>query len=157
MAIVNANYEFIICDVGTNGRVSDGGVIDNTKFFKNLQSETLNLPRAEKVNSSNRILKYNFVGDEAFSLRPDFLKPYNQRELTPERRIFNYRLSMARRTVENVFGILANRFRVFHTSINLKIENIDKVVMACCVLHNFLRKRSRYHDIYFKFRYRCGR
>jgi len=142
MAIVNANYEFVICDVGTNGRVSDGGVIDNTKFYKNLQSETLNLPKAENVNGSNKKLNYVFLGDEAFSLRPDFLKPYNQRELTLERRIFNYRLSRARRTVENVFGILANRFRIFHTSINLKVENIDKVVMACCVLHNFLKKRN---------------
>ncbi|CAI6373664.1 unnamed protein product [Macrosiphum euphorbiae] len=95
MAIVNANYEFVICDVGTNGRVSDGGIINSTKFYKNLQSETLNLPKAEN--------------------------PYNQRELTLERRIFNYRLSRARRTVENVF---------------------DKVVMACYVLHNFLRKRN---------------
>lgn len=35
-----------------------------------------------------------------------------------------------------------NRFRVFYTPINLKIENIDKVVMECRVLHNFLRKRN---------------
>jgi len=123
MVIVNANYEFVIRDVGTNGRVSDGGVIDNTKFYKNLQSETLNLAKAENVNGSNKKLNYAFLGDEAFLLRPDFLKPYNQRELTLERRIFNYRLSRARRTVENVFGILAKRFRIFHTSINLKVEN----------------------------------
>ncbi|XP_057654402.1 putative nuclease HARBI1 [Diorhabda carinulata] len=32
MAIANANYELIMIDVGTNGRVSDGGVIKNTKF-----------------------------------------------------------------------------------------------------------------------------
>ncbi|CAH2016404.1 unnamed protein product [Acanthoscelides obtectus] len=36
MGIANANYEFIYCDVGTNGRVSDGGVIENTKFMKYL-------------------------------------------------------------------------------------------------------------------------
>lgn len=33
MAIANANYEFIYCDMGTNGRVSDGGVINNTAFY----------------------------------------------------------------------------------------------------------------------------
>ena len=32
MCIKNANYEFLYCDIGTNGGVSDGGVIENTKF-----------------------------------------------------------------------------------------------------------------------------
>ena len=32
MAVVNANYEFISADVGTNGRVSDGGVFSNSSF-----------------------------------------------------------------------------------------------------------------------------
>lgn len=74
------------------------------------------------------------------------MKPFNQRELTNERRIFNYRLSRARRTVENAFGILASRFRILHTSINFILENIDIVVMTCCVLHNFLRRK--YSTIY---------
>lgn len=75
-------------------------------------------------------------------MRHDFLKPYNQRELNYQKRIFNYRLCRARRTIENTFGILANRFRVLHTCINLKVDNIDKVVFACCALHNFLRRNS---------------
>jgi len=32
MSIANANYEFLYSDIGTNGRVSDGGVIENSKF-----------------------------------------------------------------------------------------------------------------------------
>jgi hypothetical protein len=28
MAVVNANYEFLYCDIGTNGRISDGGVTE---------------------------------------------------------------------------------------------------------------------------------
>lgn len=33
MAVVNANYEFIIPEFGVNGRISDGGVIKNTNFY----------------------------------------------------------------------------------------------------------------------------
>ena len=33
MAVVNTNYKFIMVDVGTNGRVSDGGVFSNTEFY----------------------------------------------------------------------------------------------------------------------------
>lgn len=61
--------------------------------------------------------------------------------MTIEKRIYNYRLCRARRVVENAFGILATRFRIFHTSINLREENIDAVMLACCVLHNFLRSK----------------
>lgn len=69
------------------------------------------------------------------------LKPFRQADLTStEKKIYNYRLSRARHIVENAFGILATRFRIFHTQINLEPENIESVVMASCVLHNFLMK-----------------
>ncbi len=142
MAIVNAHYEFIYCDVGTNGRISDGGVISNTVFYEKLQNGSINIPKPQKVSNSDRDLPYVFIGDEAFALRPDFLKPYPRTKLHKNTRIFNYRLSRARRIVENTFGILAARFRILHTAINLNIENIDTVVMACVVLHNFLRRTS---------------
>jgi hypothetical protein len=44
--------------------------------------------------------------------------------------------------VENAFGILASRFRVFLTPISINVSNVHAVVLACCVLHNFLRKIS---------------
>jgi hypothetical protein len=39
MAVVNANYEFLYCDIGTNGCISDGGVIQNTKFYEYLVND----------------------------------------------------------------------------------------------------------------------
>ena len=140
LAAVNANYEFTMADIGTNGRVSDGGVIGNTEFGRRLSNGTLNLPDDAPPVNSGCNLPYVFVGDEPFALRPDFMKPYPQKNLNVENRIFNYRLSRARRFVENVFGIMASRFRILYTSINLKLSSIEKVVMACVVLHNYLRK-----------------
>ena len=138
MAVANANCEFLYVHFGTNGRVSDGGVLTCTDFFQMLTSDNLNLPKANQSNG----LPYVFISDEAFVLRRDFMKPYNIRVLDNYKRIFNYRLSRARRVVENAFGILASRFRVFQKPFNLKPDNIETVVMACCVLHNFLRRRS---------------
>lgn len=57
-----------------------------------------------------------------------------------DRRVFNYRLSRARRIVENAFGRLAAVWRIFQCNINLQPEKIDKVVLACCALHNFVLK-----------------
>lgn len=53
-------------------------------------------------------------------------------------RIYNYRLSRARRIIENVFGIMSNRFRVLLQPISLDAEKTKKVVLAACVLHNYL-------------------
>lgn len=36
MAIVDADYNFIFADVGCQGRISDGGVLKNTDFWKAL-------------------------------------------------------------------------------------------------------------------------
>ncbi|XP_069819926.1 uncharacterized protein [Dendropsophus ebraccatus] len=142
MALVNANYEFMMVDVGRNGSVSDGGVLELTKFFTMLRDNKLALPSNQETKEN---LNFVFVGDEAFPLHPHLMKPFPQKNLTPQKKVFNYRLSRARRVVENAFGILANRFRIFHTAINLKPEKIEKVVLACCVLHNYLRRNDSAH------------
>nr|CAH7740927.1 unnamed protein product [Callosobruchus chinensis] len=76
--------------------------------------------------------------DDAFPLRPDLMKPFSKHGLSDEEKIFNYRLSRARRVSENAFGILAWRFRVFSRPIELKPDTIDRVVWAACSLHNWL-------------------
>ena len=38
------------------------------------------------------------------------MKPHSKREMTAAQHIFNYRLSRARRIVENALGILANSY-----------------------------------------------
>lgn len=141
MAIVNANYEFILVDVGTNGRVSDGGVLENTDFFHKLTNNSLNIPNPKEVGPNKRTLPFVFIGDEAFALRQNFLKPYNARELDHSKKIFNYRLSRARNVVEIAFGILAARFRLLHTQINMNEKTVELAVLACCILHNYLRRK----------------
>ena len=72
----------------------------------------------EPLPSQHENLPYVFVADDAFALSANIMKPFPgvHRKGSAER-IFNYRLSRARRTVENVFGIMAAVFnRVFRKS-----------------------------------------
>lgn len=94
------------------------------------------------------ITRDKFVADDAFPLKEYLLKPYSQTGLTKEKRIFNYRLSRARRIVENAFRILANRFRVFMAPISLAPDKVETITMACCTLHNFLCLRVESSPIY---------
>lgn len=128
-------------DVGMNGRINDGAVIEMTEFFKRLKRNELNLPKSHETVAG---LKFAFLGDSAFSLRPDVLKPFPRKDISYDRLIFNYRLSRARRVVENAFGILAARFRVFHTTVNTSTAKVEDVVLGSVVLHNFLRRNGSY-------------
>lgn len=142
LAVVNANYEFIYVNTGTNGSVSDGGVIKTTAFYRKMMSGELNLPPPSDLPGTSTPAPFVFVGDSAFAINRNIMKPYPFKNISPEQRIFNYRLSRARRVVENTFGILAARFRIFRSSIAIDIENVDAIVLACCSLHNYLGKKS---------------
>ena len=45
MAICDTNSEFLYVDVGANGRVSDGGVWDNSAMSYRIANGTAGLPR----------------------------------------------------------------------------------------------------------------
>ena len=142
MALVDANYKFIFVDVGCNGRISDGGVFGNSTLYHGLEHDLLSLPSPKALPGSENVVPYHIVADEAFPLKPYLMKPFSQRGLTREKRMFNYRWSRGRRCVENAFGILANRFRVFRTPLAVHPESAEKIVMACCTLHNYLRDHT---------------
>lgn len=138
MAVVDANYKFIYISVGTQGRVSDAGLFAHSDLKKALDQGLLNVPPPEKLPNSDVVLPYMLVGDEAYPLRTDLMKPYPFRQMDHNHRIYNYRLSRARRVVENAFGILANRFRVFRSTMLLHPDTVTKITLASACLHNFL-------------------
>ena len=131
-AVVDAEYNFLYVDVGTNGRVNDAAVFAKSAFCQALDRKTLHVPD-----------RGIFIGDDAFPLRSDLLKPFSRSgPLSETQLVFNYRLSRARRVVENAFGLLVSRFRVYEKPVPLNIETTEHMVKATCALHNWLRKTS---------------
>jgi hypothetical protein len=110
MAVVDGDYKFLNVDVGANGAGSDGGVFANTELKACFDDGSLGLPPPCPLPGGQEPVGYFLVGDEAFPLRPWLMKPVPSRNLTHDQRIYNYRLSRARRVVENAFGILAARY-----------------------------------------------
>ena len=88
------------------GRTRDGSVCRNCDFHKALQRNNLNLPAPQPLpknsdpfwhGQSEDNLPLVFVGDDAFPLNTYCMKPYSNKSLSDEERIFNYRLSRFRR------------------------------------------------------------
>ena len=76
LAVCNANYEFILIDIGDTGRNSDGGVFANSDIGVAMEENLLNIPGPEEIQNSGVHFPYVLVGDEAFPLKSNLLKPY---------------------------------------------------------------------------------
>lgn len=146
MAICDYKYQFSLIDVGASGRQSDGGVFASSEFGRRMNRGDLNIPDDKKISEGRRELPFIIVGDEAFPLLPNLLKPYpRSRALDVDELVFNYRLSRARLVIENSFGILTSKWRIFSRTIIAKLENIENIVKATICLHNLIiKKRNCY-------------
>lgn len=94
LGLADAKYRFIYVNIGVNGRISDGGVFHNSKLSGALQNNTLNLLPSEMLPGMNQPLPYVIVADDAFPLLNNLMKPYPERRLSQECKIYNYRLNI---------------------------------------------------------------
>lgn len=90
-------------------------------------------------------MPFTFIRDEAFSLLPKIIRLYNYKVLSDKKSIFNYRISYVQIYVENGFGILSNKWKIFHKSINANLDLCIFIVKMCCVVHNFVRSRDGFN------------
>jgi hypothetical protein len=146
MALADARYKFIYVDIGSYGRNSDGGIFSHSSLGIELPNNTFNLPKEDLLPGGETYgpMPYVIVADEAFPLTGHIMRPYPgwKNGLPNNKAIYNYRLSRARRVVENTFGILSSRWRVLNNSITLSVDHAISVVKATTVLHNYLQATS---------------
>ena len=96
MAVVDAGYRFIVVDVGNYGSNSDTGIFKHSHFGqKFLLNELGLLPRQPLPGFPQAgLLPHYFMGDEAFPLSVDLMRPYpgGQRgtKLAEDKLVFNY-------------------------------------------------------------------
>jgi len=141
MAVVDADYKYIMADIGAYGHNSDGGIFANSNFGKLWLTDnhsTLHVPEFIKLPGTEVCVPLVLIGDETFPLKENILRPFPGKNLTERERVTNYRISRARRVVENAFGITAHKWRVLLKRIEVNVAFATSITLACCILHNFV-------------------
>lgn len=143
--MADAYAKFTYINVGCNGRISDGGVLNRSDLMNIIKQPSKYFP-SPKCIGNNRLLPYVIVADNAFPLSNNMMTPYTCPTTDKKKIVFNRRLSRARQNVERAFGILSNKFQVLQKTIKLKENKTCTIVQCCCILHNFLIINSHWYN-----------
>lgn len=140
LAICDANYCFTFVDIGDYDSTNDASVLSNSAFGQAFDKgpETLKIPSPCNYKNVDN-LPFVLIGDDIFPQKSWLMKPFPGKGLAEHQRVYNYRLSRARRTIENAFGILSAKWRIFRKPIKANVDLVDKITKATVCLHNYLR------------------
>ena len=94
-------------------------------------TNSIDISQQEPLPGDDRPIPYFIIGDNVFALNEWMMKQFAAAPLEQDERVFTYRLSRARRCVENAFGILANRCGCLLTTLRQKLQNVEIMVNAC--------------------------
>ncbi|VVC38696.1 Harbinger transposase-derived nuclease domain [Cinara cedri] len=120
-----------IINIGAKGKGSDECIFQNSTSCNALETNSLAIPK-----------DFVILADYALPLKKYLMESYSRCNMSQAERIYNYRVSRGRRVVENAFGILLSKFRLFEKPISLKLETLDNVVIVCYAIHNWLKKTN---------------
>lgn len=81
LAVCDANYCFTMVDIGAYGSQSDGGILAESSFGKLLFGAKLQIPSPSTLPSSDETFPYFFVGDSAFPLHTNLMRPFTERKI----------------------------------------------------------------------------
>lgn len=138
-------------DVGSYGRHSDSNIFENSDFYRHdLLGKTILSPKP--LPGTNEPVPHVLIGDEGFALQTFLMRPLPRATTLHDtrKRRYNYSLCRARRIVENSFGILAEKWRIFHRPMECHVEKAILVTKAACCLHYYVRIKHfdiMMHDI----------
>jgi hypothetical protein len=92
-------------DIAVYGQQSYDGTFSGSTLYHFLEDLESTLPKPASFEGSGTETSFVIVGDKAYPLYTYLMKPSARKDLSCKERVFNCKLSRARRCVECVFGI----------------------------------------------------
>jgi hypothetical protein len=87
--------------------------------------------------------EYFILGDNAYGLSEQILIPFSgaQKQIV-ENDAYNYYLSQLRIRIEQAFGLLTTKWRIFRSPINATLHTTSDIINVASRLHNFVIKED---------------
>ncbi|XP_042146331.1 uncharacterized protein LOC121835863 [Ixodes scapularis] len=133
LALVDHRYLFRYISVGLPGKCHDYNVYGRYPLGHLLENYQVIVPRSNGDTEIPLVIQC----EQSFSLTRNLTKPFPPSlDHLQDKSYYNNALSKAKRVVENAFGRLKARFRIILKRMEVRIDNANAVVQACCILHN---------------------
>lgn len=129
-----------ICDnnlLFTNVVARWPGSVHDSRVFK--MSEVCSRLEAGELRG------YWLVGDSGYACAPFLMTPIANPSSRAEER-YNFSHIQTRNVIERAFGVLKRRFSCLHGEMRLSLQNSMSTIIACFVLHNFLRIKNDFWE-----------
>lgn len=81
---------------------------------------------------------FHLVGDNAYVCNESMITPYSgSQKNDPTKDSFNFYVSQVRIKIEQAFGLVRNKWRIFNSPLSVKLQSVGVVINAAFRLHNF--------------------
>ena len=141
LALVDGDSNFLWVDIGAARSTSDAQIFKHTNFRHKIEDGSIGFPDSESLGIGGPKVNFFLIGDDAFPLMLWLTRPYSSHTMDLKEMVFKYRIRHGRTVVENAFRILTSCFIIFQSPLQQEPLVVNRVVMACLVLHNLLRIR----------------
>ena len=136
LGVCSPDMQFIFVLPGWEGSAADGRVL----------RDALDRPHGLKVPRP-----CYYLVDAGYTNGEGFLAPYRGQRYhlndwrdghqpTTPKELYNMKHSSARNVIERCFGILKARWGILRDNSYYPIDLKNRIIMACCLLHNFIRQ-----------------
>ena len=115
LALVDGDSKFLWVDMGAAGSTSDAQIFNHTDLRHKIEDGSIGFPDSESLGIGGPKVRFFLLGDDAFPLMLWLMRPYSSHTMDLKEMVFNYRIRCGRSVVENAFGILTSRFRIFQS------------------------------------------
>lgn len=133
-AVCDDNLRFLDVVAGWPGSVHDARVFRNS-------------PLSQLLEDGNIHEEQHLLGDSAYPLTPYLMVSFRDNgHITEDQGNYNTRHSSARMAIERAFGLLKGKFRRLQYLDMCLVEKIPLIIVAACVLHNFIIVKEKLDD-----------